>query len=136
MGGYHRGDDGEGQRVRVVRTFAKLAVLAALHELEVRELWVSHFNGICARAYHTVPCVLEDDSFCPNPPYVCVNECLGGKMNNERGIQRNQHLTKIFRNPNWTKKCVSFMETAVKVKYKKDKFAKTKCQSNDILLQR
>jgi hypothetical protein len=39
MGGYHRGDDGGGQRARVVRTFAKRAVLAALHELTGWMLW-------------------------------------------------------------------------------------------------
>ena len=39
MGGYHRGDDGEGLRARVVRTFGKLAVLSALHELIGWKLW-------------------------------------------------------------------------------------------------
>jgi hypothetical protein len=39
MGGYHRGDVGEGQRARVVRTFARLAVPTALHELIGWKLW-------------------------------------------------------------------------------------------------
>ena len=42
-------------------------------------------------AFVPVPCVLEDGSFFdgPNPLCVRVNECPGGQVNNERGIQRN-----------------------------------------------
>ena len=43
MGGYHRGDGGEGQRARVVRRFGKLAVLAALHLDASRAWWQTLF---------------------------------------------------------------------------------------------
>jgi hypothetical protein len=42
MGGYHIGDNGEGQGARVVRTFGKPAVLAAQHDVLATALAMEH----------------------------------------------------------------------------------------------